>query len=881
MKWFNILMARLRALFRRESVLRDIEEELRVHVEMETETNIERGMSPDEARAVALKSFGALVRNTERGYDIRGGGWLETLWQDLRFGARMLRKQPGFTLIAVITLALGIGANTAIFSVVNAVLLRPLPYRDPDRIVTIRNYGGHPILNGAFGADFLDWREQAKGFEQVAALADGSVDLTGTGEPERLRAGLVSANLFETLGVGPAYGRAFTQAEDQSRAAQVVILSHRLWQRRFGSDPQLIGRTLTLMDQNWTVIGIMPPGFQAFEDFDLWLPLALDVNQKLRKGPLNHVRVIARLKPDVTLQTARAELAVIRERQRQTFPHFFPGVEVSVTGLHEYLIGDVRRPLLALFGAVAFVLLIACANVANLLLARSAARQKEMAIRAAVGAGQFRLVRQLLTESLLLSVAGGGAGLLMAMWGVKALVKISPGGIARIDESGVDGRALVFTCMVVALTTLVAGVIPALQASRTNVNETLKAHFSARASSPGGSRSLQALMVGEIALTLVLLVGAGLMIRSFIQLLGVPRGFNPDNVLTLALSPGFAKYPPGSPQLRAYFQESLNRVQNLPGVESASLSSFLPLAGQAGSRSFRIEGRPPFEPGKEPLAQDNIISHDYFRTMGIEMLAGRAFTEQDGAGAPPVVIINETMARRFFPNENPIGRRFVWSPIPLTIVGVVGDTRHFGLDQEVHPEIYWPYLQARSLIMKLVVRIAPDSNSPAQLSSLAAAIRNQVREVDLNTPVNQVVTMDERLSDSVAPRRLQMLLFAIFAAVALVIATVGMYGVLSYSVTQRTSEIGIRMALGAERRDVLRLVLRQGAKLALIGSLLGLGGALALTRLLKTLLFGVSATDPLTFIVIAAVLTLVALLASWIPARRATKVDPLIALRHD
>jgi putative ABC transport system permease protein len=874
-------MGRLKQIFTRRRRYDELAESIREHLEEKIEDLMEDGLSREEATRKAHREFGNVTLIEERSREVWQWPRLETLFQDLSFGARMLVKKPGFTLVAVATLALGIGANTAIFSVVNAVLLRPLPYRDPDRIVTIRNYSANPILVGANGADFLDWREQAKGFEQVAALANSFVDLTGTGEPERLKAGLVSANLFETLGVGPAYGRAFTQAEDQSRAAQVVILSHRLWQRRFGSDPQLIGRTLTLMDQNWTVIGVMPPGFRAFEDFDLWLPLALDVNQKLRKGPLNHVRVIARLKPGVTLQTARADLSVIREWQRQAFPPFFSGVEVSVTGLHEYLVGDVQLALLALFGAVAFVLLIACANVANLLLARSAARQKEMAIRAAVGAGRFRLVRQLLTESLLLSVAGGAAGLLMAMWGVKLLVKISPGGIARIDESGVDGRALVFTCVVVTLTALVSGAIPALQASRTNVNETLKAHFSARASSPGGSRSLQALMIGEVALTLVLLVGAGLMIRSFIQLLAIPKGFNPDNVLTLVLSPSFAKYPPRSPQLRAYFQESLTRVQTLPGVESASLSSFLPLGGPTGSRSFRIEGRPPFEPGKEPLAQDNLISHDYFRTMGIEMRAGRAFTEQDGDGAPPVVIINETMARRFFPNENPIGRRFVWSPTPLTIVGVAGDTRHFGLDQEVHPEIYWPYLQARNLIMKLVVRVAPDSNSPAQLSSLAAAIRNQVREVDLNTPVNQVVTMDERLSDSVAPRRLQVLLFAIFAAVALVIATVGMYGVLSYAVGQRTREIGVRMAMGAQGGDVLRLVVGQGMRMTLIGALLGLAAALALTRVMKSLLFNVSPTDLATFVSITSLLVVVAFLASYIPARRATKLDPLMSLRHE
>jgi putative ABC transport system permease protein len=877
----RIFFHRLLGLFLRRKLERELEEEIRSHLEMQIEDNLRQGMSPEDARRAARLRFGGVEQVKEAYRDKSRLGWIESLWQDQRYGFRTMLKNPGFTLIAIFTLALGIGANTAIFSVVNAVLLRPLPYPDHDRIVTIGNYRTNQNHVNVNGADFLDWREQAKVFEQIAAFATDTVDLTGSGEPERLTAALVSADLFQVLGIGPAYGRAFTPAEDQPGNAQVVILSHRLWQRRFGLDPQMIGRTLTLGGQSRMVIGIMPPGFQLPGEFDLLLPLALDVNQKLRIGPMNIVMVLASLRPGVTLEAARADLSVIRERQRQTFPHYFSDVEVSVIGLHEHLVGAVRLALLAQFGAVAFVLLIACANVANLLLARSAARQKEMAIRAAVGAGRFRLVRQLLTESLLLSLAGGAAGLLVATWGVKLLVKMSPGGIARIDESGLDGRALCFTCVVVALVGLVAGVIPALHASKTSVNETLKAQFTARVGRPGARRSLQALMIGEVALTLVLLVGAGLMIKSFFRLLAVPKGFNPDNVLTLVLSPSFAKYPPGSPQRRAYFQESLTRVQTLPGVQSASLTSFLPLAGSGGSRSFKIEGRPPFEPGKEPSAQDNLISHDYFRTMGIEMRAGRAFTEQDGAETPPVVIINETMARRFFPNENPIGRRFVWTPTPLTIVGVVGDTRHFGLDQEVRPELYWPYLQARNFVMRLVVRAAPDSSSPANMSSLAAAIRNQIRAVDLYVPVNQVVTMDERLSDSVALRRFQTLLLSIFAAVALIIATVGVYGVLSYVVGQRTHEIGIRMALGAQANDVLRLVVGQGMRMTLIGALLGLAAALALTRVMKNLLFNVSATDSATFVSITLLLVVVALLASYIPARRATKLDPLMSLRNE
>jgi putative ABC transport system permease protein len=546
----------------------------------------------------------------------------------------------------------------------------------------------------------------------------------------------------------------------------------------------------------------------------------------------------------------------------------------------------VAARLLVLFGAVAFVLLIACANVANLLLARSAARQKEMAIRTAVGAGRLRLVRQLLTESLLLSVAGGAAGLLAAKWGVKLLIAMSPAGIARIEESDVDGRVLGFTCVVVVLVALIAGVFPALQASKTDVNETLKAGCTAGGAQLGRRSvrlGLPAFLVAELAMALVLLVGAGLMIKSFVRLLAVPKGFNTDGVLTLYLNP---KYPGASPQLAAYFREVLARVQALPGVQSACLTDFLPLTGPFLIWPLQIEGHPRYERGKAPLINMNRISPEYFQTMGISIRAGRPFTAQDSLEAPKVIIINETLARRFFAGEDPIGRRLFPGQNAMTIVGVASDTRHLGLDQEVQPEVYTPYVQYMKEMrgMRLVVRVSSDQNNPTNpsvLSSLAASIRNQVRAIEPNEPVNQVVTMDERLSNSVAGRRFQMLLLGIFAAVALIIATVGIYGVISYAVSQRIHEIGIRMALGAQGSDVLRMVLWRGMRLALIGVALGLGAALALTRVMKNLLFNVSATDPATFAGIALVLLIVALIASFIPARRATKVDPLTALHQD
>jgi putative ABC transport system permease protein len=818
---------------------------------------------------------------------MRGIRPIDTLVQDLRYGMRMLGRNPGFTFVAVLTLALGIGANTAIFSVVNAVLLRSLPYRDPDRLV---------VVSDTAGGYFLDWRDQAKAFEHVAAYTPAIADLKGSGEPERLDAGAVSADLFATLGVAPALGRTFTSEEDTYGGPPVVILSDTLWRRRFGGDPQVIGRAVTVGDQSRTIVGIMPPGFRFPGKSDLWLPLAFNITKELAGEEGTVLSVIARLNPGVTPEAASTETYVIIKRKSQASPGGEPGMPFRVTRLDESLVGNVRLALLILFGAVAFVLLIACANVANLFLARSSARQKEMAIRAAVGAGRLRLVRQLLTESLLLSLVGGTAGLLAAKWGVKLLVAMSPAGIERIEESSpsflLDGRVLGFTCLVVVLVGLLTGIIPALQASKVNVNETLKSQSAtgnARSGPGGWLRALPALMIAELALALVLLVGAGLMIKSFLRLLAVPKGFNPDSILTLELTPSFTK--PGSPQCIAYFQEARARVQALPGIQSASLTSFLPFTMPPFDmqRSRLIEGRPGLGRGNDQPIQLNHISPDYFQTMGIEIRSGRPFGAQDGKDAPRVAIINETLARRFLPNENPIGHRLLIGTPRPTIVGVVDDTRHSGLDREVRPEVYLPYMQHSDIDMYLTLaaRVASNQNNPASLSNLAAAIRNQVRAVEPNEPVNQVVTMDERLSNSIAGRRYVMILLSIFAAVAFVIATVGIYGVISYAVSQRTHEIGIRMALGAQASDVLRMVIWRGMSLTLIGVTLGLAAALALTRVLKNqfldtnLLFNVSATDPATFALIALLLVGVAMIASYIPAQRATKIDPLQALRHE
>jgi predicted permease len=921
--WLNWMAARIRALFRAGDDDRDFGLELESHLSMLTEDKIRSGMTAEEARRKARLELGGLAQLQQAHRDIRLFPFVDTLWQDARYGLKMLRRNPGFTFVAVLTLALGIGATTAIFTVVNAVLLRPLPYRDPDRLVLVPNARGH---------DFLRWRDQSKAFESMAAFNFGTADLTGSGEPERLAVATVSTELFATLGVAPALGRAFTPEEDREGGEPVVVLSDSLWRRRFGSDPQVIGRALTIDSVGWpwerkrrTVIGIMPPGFRFLGDSDLWMPLITQGWGRvvsLGEGdgkpiyglPNPVVSVIARLKPGLTLESAEANLPVIRERKQEDSPILMiltdvrssgdssrlgtpaqpiniprerEDGQVSVIGLKESLFGNVRLQLLILLGAVLFVLLIACANVTNLLLSRSVVRQKEMAIRAVAGAGRLRLVRQLLTESLLLAIVGGAVGLLAAKWGVKLLVAMSPAQIARINEVSLDDRVLGFTCLVVLLTSLLSGVFPALQASKIDINETLKAQSTAgssRARRGGGLWTLPVLMIAEFALALVLLVGGGLMIKSFLRLMSVPKGFNPDGVLTLTLSPSLASYGEGTPRRIFYFQEALSRVLALPGVQSAALTSFLPLTPPSVTMRVSnpkfVEGGARFSRETGPIAL-NYISSDYFQTMGIQLRSGRPFAATDGKEAPRVVIINETIAKQFFPNEDPIGHRLFGGRRGPTIVGVVGDTRNSGLDQRVSYEVYVPIPQQPKEDVRmstLVVRIASDQKN---LSGLTAAIRDQVRAIDPNEPVFPVIKMDERLSNSVAERRFQTLLLGFFAAVALVIATVGIYGVVSYAVSRRTHEIGVRMALGANPRNVRRMIVFWGMRMTLIGVTLGVAAALALTRVIRNLLYEVTPNDPATFALVTLLLVCIALIATYFPARRATKVDPLQALRHE
>jgi putative ABC transport system permease protein len=801
---------------------------------------------------------------------------MQTLWQDLRYGARMLMKTPGFTAVAVITLALGIGANAAIFSVVNATLLRPLPFDDPDRLikVTETKLPQFPEFSVSPG-NFLDWKKQNTVFERLVATQDASLNLVDVGDPERLRVDRVTDGFFAMLGARPQLGRDFLPEEDQPERANVVILSHGLWQRRFGGDPNIVNRAITLSGRSYTVIGVAPAGFRFGDGgAELWAPMAFTAEQAQQHGA-HYVSAIGRLKPGATLAQARSEMSLIADRLAKQYPDANTGWNVKLTPLLEFTVRDIKPALLVLLGAVAFVLLIACANVANLLLARAAAREKEIAIRTSLGAGRARIARQLLTESVLLAAAGGAAGLVIAKWGMKLLLALAPENLPRMSDVSLDGRALAFTAALTLLTGIGFGIFPAWQASKPNLNETLK--DAGRGSTDEGRRRLirGALVVMEVALALVLLVGAGLLIKSFLRLRSVDPGFNPDNALTMGISLPQRKYPEENQKL-AFYTQLLEKVAALPGVQAAGAVQVAPLSGDGFVLGFMIEGRPPYPAGDEPSTNYYSVSPGYFKAIGIPLLRGRLFTERDRKDTTRVVIINETMAKRFFPGEDPIGKRIHVTMGPVLyreIVGIVGDVKHDGLEEQTGAQTYEPYAQQPFSGMTLIARTAGD---PARLSG---AIRGEVLKIDKEQPVSNIRTLKDFLSTAVAQQRFSVLLLGIFAAVAMTLACVGIYGVLSYSVTQRRREIGVRMALGAARRDVLRLVIGHAMLLTLTGVAIGLGAAFALTRAMSTLLFGVSATDPTTFGLIALLLVAVALLAALVPARRATKVDPMVALR--
>ncbi|MBX3277593.1 MAG: ABC transporter permease [Acidobacteria bacterium] len=813
---------------------------------------------------------------------------MQTLWQDLRYGARTFFKNPGFTLVAVLTLALGIGANTAIFSVINAVLLRPLPFTEPDRLVTVwsLNLEDGDSMSATW-PDFADWRAQNQSFDKLAAFSSRDLTLTGYGEAARVRGAMTSSDLFPMLGVSPIIGRTFN-ADEERAGALAAILGHGLWQRRFNSDPGIVGQPITINGESFTVVGVMPASFEfpiQSERAELWISAGIDAGGAgaLQNQRGNHyIEVMGRLKPDATLAGAQAEMQSITERLAQQYPGTNTDFRARVVPYFERIIGDVDKALMILLGAVCCVLLIACANVANLLLARAATRGREMAVRAALGADRLRVVRQLLTESLLLALVGGLCGLLLAWWGTELLIASVPRGLPRASEAALDSTVLGFTLLVSMFTGLLFGLAPALHSSRTDLTTTLKDGGRNAGDGRSVGRMRSALIIAEVAVSFVLLVAAGLLINSFVRLSRVDPAFDPERILSFRINLPRTRYAQPE-QVEGFYEQLLARVGALPGVTSASASSVLPLSGANSALGFAIEGAPA-EPARPYPNSSNfrIVRPGYFQTMGIRLVAGRDFDARDQNRSTPVVIINESLARRYFPGENPLGKRInpsfgldergvLWREI----IGVVKDVRHASLREESGAECYVAHTQAPANSIAIVARSAVDPKT------LIAAVRSEVRTLDQDLPVYQVRTLEEMISASVAQPRFQTLLLGIFAAAALLLTAIGLYGVMAYSITQRTHEIGIRLALGAARGDVLRLVVGQGMKLAGAGLILGCAAGFGAAQFITSMLFGVSAYDPITFGGIAVLLACVAFAACYVPARRAMNVDPMIALRYE
>jgi putative ABC transport system permease protein len=802
---------------------------------------------------------------------------MDSLIKDIRYGFRSLLKRPGFTAIALVALALGIGANTAIFSLVNAVVLQPLPFPDPDRLVwvfgNIRNGGSRASVSPP---DFLDYRAQNKTFEQFAASGTQPLhrNLTGSGEPERLTASVVTGNYFQTFGVVPALGRGFSLENEKPGQDQVTVLSHDLWQKRFGADPNIINKTIVLDGKACEVIGVMPAGLRLPQSADLWVPLNFDSDPDMKVRMAHFLRPIGKLKPGVSLAQAQADTDVIARQLEQQFPDSNTGWNLRLLSLRDQLVGASRTPLFILFGAVGLVLLIACANVANLLLVRAATRQKEIALRTALGASRLRILRQMITESLLLAILGGALGALLATWGVELLVRLSEGSLPPTQKIKIDGTVLGFTLLISLLTGILFGLAPAFRTMKLNLIDSMKDGARGAGENTLRNRTRSLLVVFESAVAVMLLIGAGLLIRSLIELQQVDPGFDSNNVLTLRVDLARKKYD--TPEKSAnFFQELEARIGSLPGVQSVGLVTELPLSGQLNDVPFTVEGRPPVSPDQAFDFDFRRVNQQYFSALRIPLLRGRNFTEQEVRQSEKVLVVSQQLVDTVFPNEDPLGKRLVTvlGNAPFEIIGVVGDIRHQSLQNAPFPAMYMPTRQIGGT--NLVIRTQGDP------LSLVSGVRKEVQAIDPDQPIAAVKTMNDWVASSVAAPRYRTTLLALFAALAMVLAATGIYGVMSYSVAQRTHEIGVRMALGARRVDVLKLVVRQGMVLTLIGVIVGLGGAFALTRVMSTLLFGVTAKDPITFGVVAALLIAVAFIACFVPARRATKVDPLIALRYE
>jgi putative ABC transport system permease protein len=867
MGWLKRIYKRVRGLWHAEAIRQEIAEELQFHLDLRTEENIRRGLSPEEARREAERRFGNTGIIKDMSWDVRGGGWIAAFWQDLRYGARMLRKHKGFTFAAVTTLALGVGANTAIFSVVYGVLLRPLPYKD----------AGQLMMANISPPDFRDLKESTRIFDELALWGINQYNAAvANGESRQTLGAVVSPDFLPMLST-PMLGRAFRPEEDRERLA---VISYDLWQSRFQGAPDVLGRVIRLNGEPHTIIGVMPPEFQfPSQETKLWVPLGSALAHAPQQGEnrqLRIFRVVAHLKPSVSPAQMQAELDMLSQRLQQQYPKTNTGVRLEFTPLYERIVGDVRPALLVLLGTVGFVLLIACANVANLALARMTAREREIAIRLALGARRWRVARQLLTESLLLASIGGGCGLLLAKWGVDLLPSLNPQDIPRVGTININYTVLLFTLGVSVLSAIFFGAFPAWQATRSDINLALKDGGRGTLGSPKGRRLRGVLVVTELALSLVVLIGAGLLLNSFNRLLRVDPGFTAENLLTLNV--GYIKFK--DPQQRAIIaREVIERVKALPGVQAVGGGTGLPpITPQRGTR-FAVQELSS-EATDAGSAYFLTITPDYFKALHTPLYEGRPFTERDGADAPKVVIINRALARRLFPNESAVGKHFQLINPEQTedwreVVGVVGDVRYSGLDDPGEAAIYTPFAQTPGLWNYLMVR----TDVPPQ--SLVPAIRQAVAAVDPELEAANPQTMEQLISQSIAQPRFYTLLLTAFAVLALLLAAVGIYGVISYSVNQRAHEIGVRMALGAQRGDVLRLIIGQGLVLSLIGIALGLAAATALTRVLANLLYAVRATDLPTFITTALLLLLVALSASYVPARRATKVDPLVALRYE
>ncbi len=870
---WRVLRDRFRALRDSDAVHREIDEELRFHLDMKTEENIRKGMSPHEARALAEQRFGRVTRIKELGYSVRGGGLMETLWQDLRYAIRMLQRDAPFTVVAVLTLALGIGMNTAIFSIVNAVLLQPLPFANAGELVTFYNTSGGESKFPLSPVAFLNLRRNNSVFTDVAALSNKgwAANLTGSGEAERLQGFQVSANLFSLLGVAPRHGRTFVEDEDRPGGNHVVVLSNQLWQRRFGGDPQLVGQTITLNRDSYTVVGVMPEDFRFFTKTDLWTPLAFTPTDE--NDPAGYLEVIARRKPGVSFAQASTEVETI-SRQFNKNPKSQVITRLSIP--QSELTEEVRPMLLLLMVAVGFVLLIACVNIANLLLARGNVRRRELAVRTALGAGRWRVMRQLLTENLLLAFLGAGIGLLLARWATQFVASGLPEYLAdansRVALLGIDTTTLIVTFTLALITSLLFGLVPAFQLSRIDLNEAL--NEGGRTVAPR-KHLRSVLVVAEVALAMVLLVGGGLMTRSFWRLAHVNLGYDPTGVLTAQIDPS-EKYE-GLDRVSTFYQELLRRVRTIPNVRDAGLINSL-----NASFSFSIDEHPPLPPEQQPSANINQVSPDYFRVLGIPLRKGRFFNDSDGKGSQPVVIVDEAFVKQHFPGEDPIGKHIKGEfsrgegQTSREIVGVVGGAKYWTVSREPFPHMYFSYLQENWSSMSLVVRA--QSGDPMRLS---APIRAELAAIDKLQPIHSFKSMESRVSELVAPQRFTTLLLSFFAVMAAGLAAIGIYGVVSYAVAQRTREIGVRMALGATAHDVQKLILLQGMTPVAIGTVIGLSASVALTKLISGLLFGVRTTDLATLIAVTFLLVVIALIANYIPARRAIRIDPLSALRYE